>query len=90
MKRNILYVEQTDFEAVLDLDKATSIQRYHNRIVIHIAHYETFTIFDDKEPEFEIVNAYFETLRDGRLKLRDLMSSSEKEESIHQFRQQGE
>lgn len=79
MKRNILYVAQDNFEAVLDLDKATSIQRYSNRIVIHIAHYETFTVFDDKD-EFHIVNAYFEALKDDRLKLRDF---TQKEESIH-------
>ena len=83
MKRNILYVEQNNFEAVLDLDKATSIQRYDNRIVIHIAHYETFTIFHDKEPEFEIINAYFESLRDNRLKLRDFTRT---EESIHHMK----
>ena len=93
MKRNLFYYAQDGYEAVLDLDKATGMQRYNNRIVIHYGHPdESFVIYDDKE-EFHIVNAYFQTLITNRLKLIDFTPVSrteEREESIHQFKQQGD
>lgn len=91
MKRNIFFISQDGYEAVLDLDKATGIQRYNNRIIIHYGHPDESLIIFDHRDEFHIINAYFETLKENRLKLIDLMrteknKNEEIKESIHHMR----
>jgi hypothetical protein len=77
MRKTYFYVAQDGYEVMLDLDKATGIQRFNNHIVVHYGHpNESFTIYDDKT-EFDVINAYFESLRDNRLRLRDFMSQEE-------------
>ncbi len=82
---NILYVQYYEYDVCLDLDQATSIQRFSNRIIIHFHHPdETFTIYDDKD-EFHIINDYFEDHRKGRLKLvsrKDPIKENLKSKSI--------
>jgi hypothetical protein len=92
MKRNLFFFAKDGYEVMVDLDKATSIQKFEKRIVIHFGSYpdERFFVDDDGEgQEFDILEAYFDSLKENRLKLRDFMSPSrdeEREESIHHMK----
>jgi hypothetical protein len=68
-----LYVNHPDYEAVLNLNNITSLQRFKDRIVIHFPD-ETFTIMDDNE-SFDVINAYFDAIIQERMRLRDFLES---------------
>ena len=71
---NILYVIHKNYEVCLNLDKATSIQRFRDYIIIHFSNPdENFTIYDDSE-EFAIIDEYFNMLRKQRMKLIELIN----------------
>ena len=49
MKRNLFFFAKDGYEVMVDLDKATSIQKFEKRIVIHFGSYpdERFFVDDD-------------------------------------------
>ncbi len=74
---NILYVAQQYYDVILNLEKSTSIQRFHDRMIIHFQHPdESFTIFDDQE-EFAIIEDYFNVQRHNRLRLTNFINKNE-------------
>jgi hypothetical protein len=77
-----LYVQMKDYDILLDLDKATAIQRFNDRMVIHFTHPdESFVIFED-QTEFNILEEYFKMLAKSKLRFMDFILRENNNESI--------
>jgi hypothetical protein len=71
---NILYVIHKNYDACVNLDNATSLQRLSDRIIVHFQHpEESFTVFEDSE-EFAIIDDYFECLKRDRIRLNSFIN----------------